>query len=640
MRRDTTKSDHGAQTHPATARRPGGGVSPARTDAGQQTACDSGAIQGGGSVHSISGDVASPALGGMVGSESRRASPKTAGVPAPSGIVQQVNEIKAAAPMPGFRVRAGQAEFEAGVRRYRVCALVGRRQYGKTTIASRIALRKMMEHAGHTVIFASVKLDLGREIVRKEAELLQKTIAAMGRDANGLLDVVDVTNRKSVKDLTADDFAELYETSRLELRLYHSNTVFSRTKVVAATTSSVGDTGDLILDEVGRVRDFRAVWEALAPIIASNPEFRAILTTTPPPDDSHFSFELLGPPIGTDLPVNPRGNWYRSDLGMRVLRVTAWDAYADGVPLFDDESGAPMDPGTARGKAPDKDAWDRNYGCRFVMGGTSACGLLLLDTAQRRGVGQCRLVQVQEDADLDGALEWLGANLGSGKVGVGWDLATTTSETSNPSAIAVVEAQGAERIARLVLTWKVADPDVAMERISRVLGVIASRAKGGRARRLSIDATNERYFAQSARKALSASVPVELVIGSETIQPKGQPEPMTMKQFLGGRLVGELEDNHLTLPAERFLREDWRLVRKERGQFVCEPDSAGRHGDTFDATKLALWSLESMNGGWTSEALDAVRMPGRTGVRTQRGETEVTARAAREWHPTRKGFGA
>ena len=34
-------------------------------------------------------------------------------------------------------------------------------------------------------------------------------------------------------------------------------------------------------------------------------------------------------------------------------------------------------------------------------------------------------------------------------------------------------------------------------------------------------------------------------------------------------------------------------MKKERGQFVCEPDGQGRHGDTFDAVKLALKALAS-----------------------------------------------
>lgn len=504
----------------------------------------------------------------------------------------------------GFRVRAGQREFERGVELHRVCGLLARRQFGKTTIASRISLKKMMKRPGHTVVFGSVKLDLGREIVRKEAEAMQKAfrmIAAQAAEAETLLQAVDAERgtkgTEGTQVFSADDWAELYEACRLEFRLYHSRTVYSRTKVVALNASAVGETGDLVLDEVGRVKQFREVVEAVMPIIASNPEFRCIYTTTPPPDDTHYSFELLAPPIGAELPVNPKGNWYRSELGVWVLRITAWDAFADGVPLYDDDTGAPLSPEESRGKAHDKDAWDRNYGCRFVLGGTAACGLLQLDTAQRRGIGKCQLFQVNSDLEFDQAVKWVAEESrkqkAESKVGVGWDLATTTSETSNPSSVTVLEQIGNDLVARAVLVWKVSDPDVALERCRLIV-------EASKPRRLCVDATNERYFAQTVRKELGGKVPVELVIGSETIEVPGQDEPITMKQFLGGELVAELDDNHLTLPPERYLREDWRLVRKEKGQFVCEPDSSGRHGDSFDSTKLALRALRSTAGALTS----------------------------------------
>src|ERR1051325_5869573 len=97
-------------------------------------------------------------------------------------------------PSPSFAVRAGQREFERGVDQHRIAGLLARRQYGKTTIASRIALKKMMRSPGHTVVFGSVKLDLGREIVRKEADSMQKAFALMAAQAQAaetLLDVVD-----------------------------------------------------------------------------------------------------------------------------------------------------------------------------------------------------------------------------------------------------------------------------------------------------------------------------------------------------------------------------------------------------------------------------------------------------------------
>jgi hypothetical protein len=67
---------------------------------------------------------------------------------------------------------------------------------------------------------------------------------------------------------------------------------------------------------------------------------------------------------------------------------------------------------------------------------------------------------------------------------------------------------------------------------------------------------------------------------------------MNNKQRDGGRLIALLDDNFLTLPPERALKSDWRLVRKDRGQLVCEPDPEGHHGDTFDATKLAVRALK------------------------------------------------
>lgn len=502
-----------------------------------------------------------------------------------------------------LRVRAGQAEFEAGVLRHRISGLVARRQYGKTTIASRIALEKMMRLPGHTVVFGSVKLDLGREIVRKEADAMQKAFAALNA---GQLQVANADTGKVPDKLTADDFADLYEHSRLEFRLWHDRTTYSRTKVVALTPAAVGETGDLILDEVGRVRNFREVWEAVSPIIASNPQFRCLLTTTPPPDDAHYSFELLSPPIGAELPINPKGNWYRSDLGVWVLRVTAEDAYADNVPLYDDDTGAPISPAESRQRASDKDAWDRNYACKFVLGGTAACGILQLDTAQRRGVGHCALIQVQSDLDFDNGLAWLAKNIGANPVGLGWDLATTTKATSNPSAFAVVESEGVDTIVRCIFTWKTADPHLALERARRIVETVNARKAGGRARKLGVDATGERYFAASVRAALANLLPVELVIASETIEVPGQ-ESMTLKQYLGGKLIAQLDDNRLWLPPERMLKLDWRLVRKEKGQLICEPDVDGKHGDTFDAAKLALHMLSHFNDAAPIHVFDRTR---------------------------------
>jgi len=248
------------------------------------------------------------------------------------------------------------------------------------------------------------------------------------------------------------------------------------------------------------------------------------------------------------------------------------------------------------------DAWRRNYKVEHVLGGTSAVGLLALNTAQERGVGECRCVVVDKDEDFEEALEWLEEHIDPrAKVGLGWDLATTEKESSNPSAMAVVEEHGVEQVVRLVLVWKTKDPEVARARARAVVEQVASRGEEGRvpARRLAIDATNERYFASDMRRALMGEVPVSLVVGSEAVERAGI-EPMNWKQYLGSQLVSAIEDNRMTLPPEKYLKEDFRLVKKDRGAFVCVPDAEGRHGDTFDAVKLGLQALGSGDGALCS----------------------------------------
>jgi hypothetical protein len=348
------------------------------------------------------------------------------------------------------------------------------------------------------------------------------------------------------------------------------------------------------------------VWEAVKPIISSQPTFRCILTTTPPPDDSHYSFELLAPPIGEEFKVRPQGNWYRSELGVRVLRVTVYDAAADGVLMYDDETGAPISPEESRRRDPDKDAWDRNYAVLFVFGGTAACGYLQLDSAQRRGVDAgCALVVVENDADFDQALRLL-THLGEGPIGFGLDLATTEKETSNPTSITIMERRGVEFISLLTIVWKTRDPNVARDRIARVVRCVRDLRPGNPPRRLCIDATSERYFAADLQRELAPLVPVELVVSSETIEQPGS-ESITLKAYLGNQYVSALDDNRLTLPPERYLRDDHRLVKRDRGSFTTELGANGEHGDTFDSGKLALHALTSNAGAIEDTA--GIRMP-------------------------------
>ncbi len=522
-----------------------------------------------------------------------------------------------------IQLRKGQRRFVRMVDERRLAAFCARRQYGKTTLFSTIALKKMMKRKNHTVIFGSAKINLAREIVRKEAGVMQAAIASLREEASdkNRLQVADSISGTVPDKLNADDFASMFEAQRLEFRYYHSNSTYSRTKVVALLPDTVGETGDLMMDEIGRVRNFREVWEAVEPIISSDPTFRCLLCTTPPPDDTHFSFEMLAPPPGSNFPINPEGNIYRSEMGVYVLRVDAFDAYADGVPVYDSDEGKPLSPTEHRKLAHDKDAWDRNYGVKFVVGGTAACDLLRLSVAQERGVGKCQCFQIESDQDMADAILWVSKNLSPiAQIGLGFDVATTTKDTSNPSCISFMEKEGPEFLNRALLLWKTRDPDVAIERLGQAIRVVENR-KAGRARALSVDATNEKYFAEMVRKAFRAMLPVELVVASEAVDKPGLDKPTNFKQYLGSQYVGILEDNHLTLPPQAYVKLDHRLVRKDRGLFVCEPSPEGWHGETFDANKLAVHSLVGI-----SEATRFIPATGRRAeVISNRRSREVIA---------------
>jgi hypothetical protein len=499
-------------------------------------------------------------------------------------------------PPPMLKLRRGQAAFMRLQEQYRVCGLVARRQYGKTTLFSAIALKKMMKRRDHTVVFGSAKIGLSRDVVLAESRIIRAAISGLvaeNKQLTGALHVHDSINQKEPDHLTEDDFAELFEAQRLEFRLYHDRTSYSRTKIVALHPDTVGETGDLMCDELRAIKGWQDVYEAVSPIISSNPDFRFIMATTIPRDDSHYAFGQLLPPVEFNEPPNPEGVVYESQGGIMCQRLDAWDAFEDGIPIYDDKTGEPLHPDESRARSKDKDAWDRNYGCKFKTGGIASCGLAQMHTAQTRGAqDRCMFVEIDDDTDFDKALLWLDKNLTAAPVGIGVDPATTVKAKSNPTGVTVTEEHGNLYAARLILAWKTDNPAVADERIDRILATIKQRMSGGGpAKAMCIDATNERYWASATRDRLAGELPVTLVVGSEKYA-DAHGEPMNMKQYTCSMLIGELNDNHLTIPPERYVLEDWRLVRTERGIYAWDPDAQGRHGDTFDSTRLSIFSFE------------------------------------------------
>jgi hypothetical protein len=501
---------------------------------------------------------------------------------------------------PARRWRAYQLAADAALRRYGIFVLLWRRQSGKTECLSTWALQTMLERPGDTVILASASLNVGGEVALRAAGVFWQVLTRL-RERFQALEAAAIEEGREPRVL--GDFEALREAfvgGKLEVRFRHPDGRLSRLKVLAPNPATArGFSGTVFLDEVGFIRDFAALWDAVEPITSSDPTFRLIMCTTPPADAAHYSHELIVPPAGLEFgAIAPEGVWYRSEAGLMVHRVDAWDADAAGARLYHPENRQPLTVDEHRALALDKEAWDRNYGLVLASTGTAAIALHALHFAQTRPEAALCLF-------FDGELpaDWR-QRLGEIQEPVcgGLDIATTEKHTSNPSSYTITEKVGTDYRARLIFRWKTNDPKVSTAHVVELVTKLKHR-------RLSIDASNERFFAKQLRDTVGRHCPVELVVSSETIT-VGTVE-MPTKTYLGNLVVNALDDARLALPADRPVRQDFRLVRRARGGFDNEVDGSGNHGDTFDSTKLSLhgW-MTPATGAFTAETLPLVRLGG------------------------------
>jgi hypothetical protein len=491
--------------------------------------------------------------------------------------------------MSARRWRAYQLEADKRREDLGIFILLWRRQSGKTEVLSTWALETMLKKAGETVILASASLNVGGEVALRAAGVFWDVLERLRKRFKKL----------ETNTLTGfDALAEAFLAGKLEVKFTHPGGKVSRLKIIAPNPATArGFTGTVFLDEIGFIPDFRAVWDAVEPITSSDPTFRLIMSTTPPADSGHYSHELLVPPADFGEPAPAAvGHWYRGDGGIMVHRVDARDAALAGAKLYHPEKRTELTIEEHRKLALDKEAWDRNYGLKLAATGTSACSLSVLHFAQSRPEAQrCYAFEDELPAEWRALL-----GLGDEPVTIGYDIATTEKGTSNPSSIAIMPHIGRDYPVRLLFRWKTADPAKARAILREILS-------GVRCRRLSIDATNERYFATDVRRELGRLCAIELIISSERITYQGA--EILVKTYLGNLVVNALEEGQLALPPDRWVREDFRLVRRVKGGFDADVDGSGNHGDTFDSTKLALhgW-MTPLVGAFTAETLPMVRM--------------------------------
>lgn len=531
--------------------------------------------------------------------------------------------------MKAWRRRRYQVVGLAAVRKVRALVLFWARQCRKSTTLGDIAFDVMSREPGKHVIAASASLLTGSELISKalssteqaamvtrEAAAIQATLEESVKGTKGAmaLKCANSETGKVYETMGPDDFRDLYRSSRLELRLYHDRTAYSRLLVIAPNPATArGWTGCVIRDEAGFTsaameRDLQV---AVKPITDTDPNFKLIYASNLPRDDRHPFFEMTLPEPGTEFPASDAGHFYRGQNGLLVHRVALADAYAAGHVLYDSREGKPMTYEAFCADPANRLGLDESYRLVHRFGGASAIDLLALNTAQRRGIGESTFAFIESEGEFDAAVASMVRLLGSGAVGVGVDWATTTGDTSNPTSLTVTERRGTELIQRLVAVWKERDPSIARGRLERVLRAIRGRPAGGPPRRCCMDATNEQYFSRETAAVLGNLCPIELVDSRNSVDPVpvGYQRTPNFKTWLGDLYSAAINANTYTLPADPYLKDDHRLVIKSAGTFTCEAQVDGKHGDTFDSGKLADHALRSNAGGISHEQLASIRVP-------------------------------
>jgi hypothetical protein len=537
--------------------------------------------------------------------------------------------------------RPYQIRALAAAREVRQLGLDWSRRARKSTTLGDLAFDELSKEPGRMVVGASASLLLGRELVTMSLTALEQSTMVMqeaaavraafenGAEEKGLdFKIADADKDKVLAGLTPEDFASLYQSRKMELRLYFDKTRYSREQIVAPNPQTMrGWRGKVLFDEFGYIPKAQAEELRIAadPMMRDTPDLAMIYACNLPLDDRHPWFEMTLPRESTaateedQFPPNANGHFYIGQQGILIHRVALKDAYAAGHLLYDDY-GQPMNYEQCRKFPQMRGGWDISYALNHKPGGASVIDLIALVTAQRRGIGQCSFCYVDSDAEFRHGLDLLRANLKDGQVGIGFDVATTTGELSNPSSVTVTERIGSERFQRLVCIWKEKKPQIARERLAAIVAAVKSRPQGGGARRLGIDASNERYFAEETADLLAAQVPVQLVIAGNTVEPRptGYSEKdgnINYKTYLGDLHAASINDGRVAVPADEYLKTDYRMVMKDGGRYVCTPDTDGKHGDTFDSGKLADFMLLAGDGCLTADNVKNVSVHGGTAVK-------------------------
>jgi phage FluMu gp28-like protein len=390
----------------------------------------------------------------------------------------------------------------------------------------------------------------------------------------GLLQVVCETVKLSPDDRI--------ENMRMEVRITVNKKVGRIIVLAANPRTARGFSGDLILDEFAFHEDSAAIWDAVEPIISSNPDYMCRIAST-----GNGRFNMFYRMANEASPYT-------------ISRIRRSEAYKMGVKLYDPATRRELTPDEARAAALDKASYDQNYECAFneesmallTNALVSACEYQLEDG---HGGIECHICSQDWSRD---ALDFLRAC--KGPIGIGLDVGRTQDIT----VITVGEKSGGIVFTRAILRIRSMRLPQQLERLRPLLETPNFGRLSGDATGLGLGLVE---FAQEVCGAHRAEAVQFAGREKRTVRGVEQEDTALVTELMALDLLDVFEKRGIRIPCEMALRDGLRkperITTGSGVRIAATRDGAG-HADEFWSMALMVRALKSNNTTFAYEAVE------------------------------------
>jgi phage FluMu gp28-like protein len=421
------------------------------------------------------------------------------------------------------------------------------RQIGKSYTLAAWAVIRLLENPGRLVTVLSNSKSNGMEFMVKTGEVCRLLSVACEQ-----------------AQLSAD---ERIENMRMEVRITVQKKVGRIIVLAANPRTARGFSGDLILDEFAFHEDSAAIWDAVEPIISSNPDYRCRIAST-----GNGRFNLFYRMASESSPYT-------------ISRIRRSEAYKMGVGIYDPATRRALTPEEARAAALDKASYDQNYECAFNDESMALLTNALISASEysEEAAKECHLCAQDWTSD---ALDLLRAC--QGPLGIGLDVGRTRDIT----VITVGEKIGGIIFTRAILRISAMRLPQQLDRLRPLLAMPNFGRLSGDATGLGLGLVE---FAQEVCGAYRAEAVQFASREKRIVQGIEQSDSALVTELMALDLLEVFESCAIRIPAEMALRESLRKperVTTASGVRIAATRDGAGHADEFWSMALMVRSLK------------------------------------------------